>query len=231
MTIPVSKSTRRLLTTAAFLATATTHTLAYGQTDNNRDVHGPPDVQSYIQNLLDSERIAELKPVEVVAALMLPENAMVADLGSGPGVFTLPLARQVSRGVVYAVDIEPQQLDALRDRVTAAGLDNVVPVLASSSKPYLPPSHVDLVLVVDTYHHLEDRVDYFRRLRGMLRAGGRLAILEYKPGDLPAGPPLDAKLPAGLRAQELQEAGYSLLGAFDMHEYHDFEIWVPSTRF
>ena len=118
-----------------------------------------------------------------------------------------------------------------RDRVTDAGLDNVVPVLASSFTPHLPPSHVDLVLVVDTYHHLEDRADYFRRLRSMLRPGGRLAILEYKSGPLPVGPPAGTKLPEGRRAEELQAAGYSMLRSFDLHEYHDFEVWVPSTSF
>ena len=204
---------------------------AAAQTDANRDAHGPADVHSYIESLLSEERIAELRPDDVVGALMLPENAMVADLGSGPGVFTLPLARQVSRGVVYAVDVEPRQLDALRDRVTDAGLDNVVPVLASSFTPHLPPSHVDLILVVDTYHHLEDRANYFRRLRGMLRPGGRLAILEYKSGELPVGPPAGTKLPEGQRAEELQAAGYSMLRSFDLHEYHDFEVWVPSTSF
>ena len=83
---------------------------------------------------------------------------------------------------MYAVDIEPRQLDALRNRIADAQLNNIVPVLASYSTPHLPPSHLDLVLVVDTYHHLGNRVDYFRQLRAMLRAGGRLAILEYKSG-------------------------------------------------
>ncbi|MCY3732353.1 MAG: class I SAM-dependent methyltransferase [Rhodospirillaceae bacterium] len=202
-----------------------------GQGEANRDIHGPADVDSYIENLLDARRVEELKPDEVVAALMLAENAVVADLGSGPGVFTIPLARQVTRGVVYAVDVEPRQLAALRSRVTDAELNNIVPVLASHSTPHLPPASLDLILVVDTYHHLEDRVNYFRRLRSMLRAGGRLAILEYRAGELPVGPPAARKLPEGVREQELRAAGYGLLGTFEMHEYHDFEVWVPSTSF
>lgn len=202
-----------------------------GQAPSNRDTHGPPDVQTYIQSLLSDDRIAELKPEEVVAALTLPENAVAADLGSGPGVFTIPLARKLSKGIVYAVDVEPRQLDALRRRLEEEGLNNVVPVLASYSTPHLPPAHVDLVLIVDTYHHIENRVDYFRRIRSMLRPGGRLAVLEYKSGDLPVGPPLERKLPEGQREEELQAAGYSMLRSFDIHEHHDFQLWVPSTRF
>ena len=213
------------------LAILTLPELLVGQIEGNRDTNAPSNVESFIQNLLSAERVAELKPDDVVAALMIAENAVVADLGSGPGVFTIPLARQVSRGIVYAVDIEPRQLDALRNRIADAQLNNIVPVLASYSTPHLPPSHLDLVLVVDTYHHLGNRVDYFRQLRAMLRTGGRLAILEYKSGELPIGPLAERKLPEGRRAEELQEAGYSMLRSFDMHEYHDFEVWVPSTRF
>jgi len=204
---------------------------ASAQNTASRDAQGPSDVQSYIQNLMSEQRVAQLKPDQVIAALMLPENAVVADLGSGPGVFTVPLARHLTRGVVYAVDIEPQQLDALRLRVTEHDLRNVVPVLASGSTPHLPPAHVDLILVVDTYHHIEDRIDYFRRLRTVLRSGGHLAILEYRPGNLPVGPPAERKLPAGVRERELRAAGYSLFKRFDMHEYRDFELWVPSVSF
>jgi ubiquinone/menaquinone biosynthesis C-methylase UbiE len=204
---------------------------AIGQEAPNRDPHGPPNVQSYIQSLMSDERIADLKPDRVIAALMLPEDAIVADLGCGPGVFTVPLAQVVRNGVVYAVDVEPQQLDALRQRLIEEDLHNVVPVLASYSTPHLPPARLNLVLLVDTYHHIEDRIEYFRRLRAVLRPGGRIAIIEHKAGESVAGPPVEAELPEGLRQEELQAAGFSLLRDFDIHEHHDFEIWVPSISF
>ena len=203
----------------------------FGQDTPNRDPRSPADVQDFIQALTSDERIAELRPDRVIAALMLPEDAIVADLGSGPGVFTLPLARELRRGVVYAVDVEPQQLDALRQRLIEADLHNVVPVLASFSTPHLPPAHLDLILLVDTYHHIQDRVEYFRRLRTALRPGGRIAIIEYKAGELAVGPPVETSLPEGLRQEELQAAGFSLLRGFDIHEHHDFELWVPSISF
>ncbi len=203
----------------------------FAQDIPNRDPHGPPDVQSLIQSLMSDERIAELEPDRVIAALMLPEDAIVADLGSGPGVFTVPLATVLTRGVVYAVDVEPQQLDALRQRLIEEDLHNVVPVLASFSTPHLPPARLNLVLLVDTYHHIEDRIAYFRRLRAVLRPGGRIAIIEYKVGEQAAGPPVEARLAEGLRQEELQTAGFSLLRVFDIHKHHDFELWVPSISF
>jgi SAM-dependent methyltransferase len=197
----------------------------------NRDPHGPADVQGLIESLLSDARVAELRPERVITALMLPDDAIVADLGSGPGVFTVPLAKALHRGVVYAVDVEPQQLDALRQTLIDEDLHNVVPVLASFSTPHLPPATLDLILLVDTYHHIEDRIEYFRQLRSVLRPGGRIALIEYKSGELPTGPPADAKLPDGLRTEELQTAGFSLLRDFEIHEFHDFELWVPSISF
>ncbi len=226
---------RRLPRIACFLVMWLAPTLILGpalsQEPPNRDPYGPTDVQRLIQSLLSDERVAELRPERVITALMLPEDAIVADLGSGPGVFTVPLAQQLNRGVVYAVDVEPQQLDALRQRLLEADLDNVVPVLASFSTPHLPPAHLDLVLIVDTFHHIENRTAYFRQLRSVLKPGGRLAVIEYKSGELAAGPPVEAKLPEGLRGEELRAAGYSLLRTFDIHDYHDFELWVPSISF
>jgi len=128
------------------------------------------------------------------------------------------------------VDVEPRQLDALRARLLAEKVENVVPVLASYSDPYLPHGRIDWIWIVDTYHHLEDRVAYLRTLRGDLKPDGRLAILEYKPGDLPMGPPADHKVPHEQRYAELREAGFELVKRFDRHQYHDFEIWRPVSE-
>jgi len=191
----------------------------------NRDPHGHPDVDSYVARLASPDRIAELRVADVVAKLALAENAIVGDLGCGPGIFAIPFARAVPEGIVLASDVEPGQLDALRAAIEAQGVRNVVPVLSSYGDPHFPPDRLDLVFVGDTYHHLRDRVAYFRRLQSALAPGGRLAILEYKPGKLPVGPAEDHKLPAGLREAELTEAGYVLVERFATHQYHDFETW------
>ena len=194
----------------------------------NRDRHGPPDVGRYIQGLQRPERVRELDPESVIQKLGIPRDAVVADIGSGPGVFALPLARHLSGGLVYAVDVEPRQLDALREHLLAGGVENVVPVLASYSDPHLPPGAIDWILIVDTYHHLEERVDYLQALRGDLADGGRLVILEYKPGELPVGPPASHKLSYEVRFAELREAGFQKVREFDIHRFHDFEVWQPA---
>lgn len=216
-------TTRRAFARFA-LFTCLLPTGAFAQ-EANRDRHGPPDVARYVAALESDARVRDLDPEGVIRTLSIPRDAVVADLGVGPGVFALPLARHLERGLLYAVDVEPRQLDALREKLLAERLENVVPVLASYSSPHLPPDGVDWMLVVDTYHHFEDRVAYLRTLRGDLAPGGRLVILEYKPGDLPVGPPADHKLSHATRFAELREAGFEQVASYATHAHHDFEVW------
>jgi SAM-dependent methyltransferase len=191
----------------------------------NRDPKGEPNVADYIDRLQSPERLEDLQVDRVVETLALPADATVGDLGCGPGIFSLAFANACPRGVVYASDVEPAQLDALRAHVHATGLRNIVPVLASPDDPHFPPGRLDLVFVADTYHHIADRVEYMRRLASTLRPGGRLVLLEYKPGRLPVGPPPEHKLPPGTRELELREAGWTRVSAWETHPYHDFEAW------
>ncbi|MAE28016.1 MAG: class I SAM-dependent methyltransferase [Planctomycetota bacterium] len=194
---------------------------------DHRDRHGPPSLERYIKMLASEKRVAELRVAETLAALKLAPDALVADVGCGPGVFTLPLAQACPRGVIFGVDVEPGQLDVLRAAIKDKDLANVVPVLASYHDPHLPPGRMDLILISDTWHHIENRPDYLRRLGEYLSPGGRLAFVEYKPGDIPVGPPGKHKLAAGQREAELTAAGWEPLESFDLHTWHDFETWRP----
>jgi ubiquinone/menaquinone biosynthesis C-methylase UbiE len=191
----------------------------------NRDDHGPADVSAYIRGLQSPRRLQYLQPDLVIEKLALPADAIVADIGSGPGVFSLRFARACPDGVVYAADVEPRQLDAVRAHMAEVGVANIVPVLASYGDPHLPPHRIDLLFISDAYHHLSERVDYMRNLRRYLKPDGRLAVLEYRPGDLPVGPPADHKLSEGERQDELREAGWERVTSFETHQYHEFEIW------
>ncbi len=196
----------------------------------NRDRHGPADVDDYVERLARAERVERLQPELVVELLALPSDAVVADIGCGPGVFALPFARACPAGVVYAVDVEPRQLDALRARLLEEEVANVIPVLASYEDPHLPPGRADVIFVADTYHHLDERVAYLRVLAEGLAPGGRLVLLEYTPGDLPVGPPADHKVDPDARYLELELSGWELVKRFETHEYHDFEIWRRGPR-
>lgn len=195
----------------------------------NRDHHGDHDVARYINRLQSEDRVADLQIDVVLEKLALSADAVIGDLGCGPGLFALAFARACPQGLVYASDIEPAQLDRVRERIHTHGVVNIVPVLASADDPHFPPGSLDVVFIADTYHHLQDRVAYFERLRSVLAPDGRLALLEYKPGKIPVGPPPDHKLPAGLMQAEIEEAGYVQVEKFDTHLWHDFEVWRVAT--
>jgi len=112
----------------------------------------------------------------------------------GDRYFALRLAKLAAQ--VYAVDVEPQLLVLLRDRVASAGLHNVTPVLGLPHDPLVPAAVCDLILVVNVFHHVPDKASYLRRLQAALRPGGRVAIIDFHKRELPVGPPVDHKLSA-----------------------------------
>ena len=156
----------------------------------------------------DPDRDAWQKPHEVIRALALTPDARVADLGAGTGYFSARLANMLGQGRVYAVDIEPDMVRYLGERAEREHLKNLLPVAGTPSDPKLPEK-VDLVLLVDVYHHIEDRVAYFRRLRESLRPGGRVAIIDFRL-DSPEGPPRAARITPDAVKAEMKAAGYAL---------------------
>jgi SAM-dependent methyltransferase len=195
----------------------------------NRDPHGPADTQHYIESLLAPDRVARFQVPLVLDKLDLAPDALIGDLGCGPGIFSIAFAQRCRDGVVFASDIEPAQLDALGARALAAGVHNIVPVLASLDDPHFPPGRLNLVFIADTYHHLEDRVEYMRKLERFLAPGGRVVLIDYKPGPLAHGPPPEHKLAAGVMEQELKHAGYVQVASFDVLPDQDFQVWRPET--
>jgi arsenite methyltransferase len=103
----------------------------------------------------------------------------VADLGSGGGYFTFRLARAVGpSGKVYAVDVDNGLLEYVAKRAQDEGLANVSVIHAKYDDPLLPRDGVDRLFTCNTYHHLENRVVYFRNAQKYTRPGGHVAIIE-----------------------------------------------------
>jgi cyclopropane fatty-acyl-phospholipid synthase-like methyltransferase len=146
------------------------------------------------------------KPDEAIRALALPPDAKVADIGAGTGYFTMRLARALPRGKVYGQDVEPEMVRYLEQRARREGLANVIGVVGGADDARLPEA-VDLVLVVDTYHHIDHRPAYFRRLQEKLTPAGRGAIIDFRRRQ-PMGPPDAHKIPADQVKAEMAAAGY-----------------------
>lgn len=181
--------------------------------------HSFKNAEEWARQFDDPKRDAWQKPDEVLNALQFAPTALVADLGAGTGYFSVRIARRVPKGKVFAVDIEPDMLHYLAERAHREHLSVLQPVRASAESANLPEP-VDLVLVVDTYHHIENRTAYFARLAESLRPHGRLAIIDFK-RDAPEGPPPDSRISPDKVTAELDAAGYRLTAThpFLPHQY------------
>jgi SAM-dependent methyltransferase len=176
--------------------------------------HRFDDPERYAKSFDDPARDEWQMPDRVIAALALQPGQTVADIGAGTGYFTARLARSGAAPRVYAVDIEPAMVEYLRQRASKEGLANVVAVQATSQGPNLPEA-VDVVLIVNTYHHIPDRVGYFAALKGAIKPGGRLAIVDFRK-EAPEGPPPEFRFTPDQISGELEQAGFVL------QQQHDF---------
>jgi SAM-dependent methyltransferase len=172
--------------------------------------HSFHDAEKWAQLFDDPARDAWQKPHEVIEALAPKPDAIVADIGAGTGYFSARLARMLPKGKVYAVDVEPDMVAYLGARAEREGLRNLLPVRASGAQANLPEP-VDLVLLVDVYHHIGERSRYFERLKNRLKAGGRVAIIDFRL-DAKDGPPRAARIPPRQVKAEMALAGYALAG-------------------
>ena len=183
------------------------------------------DAERWAKVFDDPARDAWQKPDEVIRALRLPAEAAVADLGAGTGYFAVRLARALRRGRVYGADLEPEMVRYLNARAEREKLANLRAHLAAANDPKIP-APVDLVLVVDTYHHIGHRMRYFSGLKKSLKPGGRLAIVDFRL-DSPVGPPARHRVAPQKVVEEMAQAGYRLAEEHGFLPYQYFLLFEP----
>lgn len=189
--------------------------------------HSFSGAQHWARVFDDPARDEWQKPHQVIQALRLADDAAVADIGAGTGYFSIRLAHFVPRGRVFGVDLEPDMVKYLAERAKRDGLPNVTAVQATAEDPGLS-SKVDLVLMVDVYHHIADRVPYFRRLRDALKPDGRVAIIDFTQ-DAPMGPPVSARIKPGGVIEEFKNAGYGLVEQHNFLPHQYFLVFRPAS--
>jgi precorrin-6B methylase 2 len=137
-----------------------------------------------IEWLERSQRDTEEHPAAVLDALDLHPGEVVVDLGAGSGYFTFRMAPRVGEtGKVLAVDVQPEMLEALRQRAAAMKVANVQVIQGTETDPHLPAGAVDLVLMVDVYHELAYPYEVMEKVRESLKPKGRVVFVEYRKED------------------------------------------------
>jgi ubiquinone/menaquinone biosynthesis C-methylase UbiE len=139
----------------------------------------------WTKTLESPERVAALRTGEVIAKLNLKPADVVADLGAGTGLFSLPLAKAVPSGKVYSVELDEGFLAQIRGKAKTENVQNIVPVLGKFTDPSLPARDVDVAFFHDVLHHVEDRAAYLKSVASYLKPGGRIVVIEFNPADSP----------------------------------------------
>jgi ubiquinone/menaquinone biosynthesis C-methylase UbiE len=165
------------------------------------------------------------KPEEVMRVLEIKSGQHVADLGAGGGYFTFRLSQAVGpTGKVYAVDVDQGMVEYLKQRALDERHPNVIVVRGDYDDPRLPKGGVDLVFICNTYHHIENRTTYFTQAKRYLRAGGRVAIIDFN------GKGWFDKLflrpvPKEVIRGEMEAAGYRLQSEYDFLPRQHFLVF------
>jgi ubiquinone/menaquinone biosynthesis C-methylase UbiE len=171
--------------------------------------HGFSGAEQWAQVFDDPERDKWQKPHQVIQALALKPDSIVADIGAGTGYFSTRLAHMVPQGTVYGVDAEPDMVKYLSDRAKKLDLKNLLVVQGKFDSPELPKK-VDLVLFVDVFHHVANRSQYLQMIRASLKPNGRIAVIDFTM-DSPIGPPKDGRISPDQVKAELKTAGFALI--------------------
>lgn len=183
--------------------------------------HRFDDVEKWEKRFEDPARDVWQKPDEILAWLDIDSASRVVDIGSATGYFPVRIARRLPQAQVIGIDIEPTMVRYLNERAKSENLFNLSSILGTEDDPMIP-APVDVVLMVNTYHHISGRSDYFRKVAAQLNAGGRIAIVDFKPGDLPIGPPAKMKISPDRVETEMSDAGCVVVDKNDSLLPHQF---------
>jgi ubiquinone/menaquinone biosynthesis C-methylase UbiE len=181
--------------------------------------------------LLTEERQELLRPAELLRSLGLKRGDTFADIGCGPGFFTIPGAEIVGAGGrVLAADIQGEMLSAVKSRVTEHGLTNVRVVKTSDVEVPLPAACADLVLLAFTLDEVDQRARFLHRVGRLLRPAGRLAVIEWEKQEEAEGPPLTQRLSPEDVLKDAEAAGLRVVEQRTLNEHHYLCVFAAANH-
>ncbi|MFA4955974.1 MAG: class I SAM-dependent methyltransferase [Candidatus Methanoperedens sp.] len=140
----------------------------------------------------DPERVKILDPASILEKLELTREMVFADIGCGTGFFSIPAARRVKK--VFALDIQQEMLDIIRDKIKKEKITNIEVILSGESSIPISDKSVDILLMANVFHELEDRSSLIKEVKRVLKMNGRLVIIDWKKMEMDFGPPLKERL-------------------------------------
>ena len=178
---------------------------------------GDMTTQEFIQRLLDPQRAAKLDTLRILSFSEIGHRDRVADIGCGPGYFTVPLAKALVDGKLYALDIDGEMLDACRQRVAQARLGNVE-ILESAEFDFpLEAGSLDGIFLAFVIQQSPDKPRFLHATRQLLRSRGWGTILEWYKKETPTGPPLERRVDPQEMEELVKTAGFRYRGWRDLN--------------
>ncbi|MBI2846592.1 MAG: class I SAM-dependent methyltransferase [Chloroflexi bacterium] len=177
------------------------------------------------ERLLSQERKRLLDPERVIALLPMEPRHSIADIGCGPGFFTLPIARHIPTGRVYAIDIQEEMLEAVRARIAEEDVKNVEVRLSGEMELPLENESVDGAFLAFVLHETEDKVAFLKRIAKALKPGGWLAVIEWYKKEMEEGPPAYERLSEAQVQRLAKKAGFVQTRKLPLNEMHYFILF------
>lgn len=175
-------------------------------TSANEHMHSS-STEELIERFESAERDTYQQPEKVMDYLGDVQGMKIMDIGAGSGYFSVKLAK--AGADVIAADVNDEFLAHIEQRKNKASLSNIELRKIPFDSPALEKAEVDMVLIVNTYHHIENRREYFKELKKGLKSEGHLLIIDFYKTELPVGPPLHHKVSLDVVLAELKDAGYT----------------------
>ena len=178
---------------------------------------GHPDMPTSVERMLRPERAETLDPFRVMSHCPVNPRDTVADIGCGPGYFTLPLAKYLIYGKVFALDASDEMIQACQESVNQARLGNVEVVKCEEYEFPVEAGVADGLFISVTLHHPEDRVRFLTAAKEMLKPGGWCFIVEWQKKETESGPPQQARITTEELRQIAKDSGFKFQSSLNLN--------------
>ena len=182
--------------------------------------HGHKFDVKKLERLRDPERLTYLNPDKIWSVIGRGDVKTVVDLGAGVGVFSIPFSRNIPAGTVFACDLSAEMLQHLEEALQAEAVENVVPVKTGEVAVPLDGGIADVVFMVNLHHEFDAPAESLRECRRLLRPGGLVAVIDWKPQETPSGPPLHVRVTPETVQKQLRGAGFEDVHSHDLLPHH-----------